>query len=95
MVLLTPYVHLIYSFYKYCFIPLFVTFSVDVATKPCFFLRPFAILKMFGFAVELRVSLLRNSVRKPSASSHASLTTGIALILLQSLGFVVKNLYQY
>ena len=57
-VVLTRYVHLIYSFYKYCFIPFFVTLSVNVATKPCFSLSPFIILKMFCFAVELRVSLL-------------------------------------
>ena len=50
---LTPHMHLIYSFYKYCFIP----FPVDVATEPCFSLDPFIIFKMFCFAVELRVSL--------------------------------------
>ena len=50
-------VYLINSFYKYCFIPVFVTLSVDVATEPCFSLSPFIILEMFYFAVELRVSL--------------------------------------
>ena len=49
--------HLIYRFYKYCFIPSFVTLSVDVATEPCFSLIPFVVLKMFCFAVELQVIL--------------------------------------
>ena len=54
---LTPYVHLIYSFYQHCFIPFFVTLCVDEATEPCFSVSPFIILEMFCFAVELRVSL--------------------------------------
>ena len=54
---LTLYVHLIYSFCKYWFISFFVTLSVDEATEPCFSVYLFVILVMFCFAVELSVSL--------------------------------------